>query len=346
MSPCHSKQSASVVLLGLLFMISGCLPFSCQPREPRALFPADSLSRQFAELSAVDTLATVWESRGGVETPLVYPRTVRFGAEGKIFVSDVETNAIFEFNPDGLVGQIYTSISYDSPYIIGVKQDTILVLNPTARRVDFTTVEGSNFHIKLPEDDAGLRGLQYATTSEENMYYKVIAEDFQGYIAKLSPDGEVIQRTLLPDPHWRYAGMIRMWGSSLISLSAYRPVVDILSPNGSLDSLALIGFDSPMLARSRAFALGQIRQPPLLYSSAAPSGDSLFVLNLRPGWLRVDVFNREGTLAKRLVQEEPDFNKNFYPIDIDVRTTSEGVIELAIAYLKPEPKLTLYTWTP
>lgn len=290
---------------------------------------------------------TMWETRGSSDDPLLYPRTVRFGNQGSIYASDARTNKILEFaSENGALEQVLTSISYDTPYIIGIRQDTILVFNPTARRIDFTVNEETALHTRLPDEQTIEGELQYATASENHIYFKLIGEQFDGYIAQLNHSGEVVQKTDLPQPHWRYAGMLRTWGDSLVSLSGFRPVLDIWVPQTRMDSVALKGFDSPMLARSRAFALGQIRQPPLLYSSAAAFDDRLFVLNLRPGWLRIDVFDTEGNLMNRLVQEGPGFNKNFYPIDIDARITEEGIFELVVAYVEPEPKISLYTWMP
>ena len=70
--------------------------------------------------------------------------------------------------------------------------------------------------------------------------------------------------------------------------------------------------------------------------------DSLYALNIRPGWLRIDQFNRNGELEKRLVQDTPLFSKEFYPIDLDVRVKADSTIEMAVLFIEPEPKLALY----
>ena len=346
MAPTRHQRLSSYVFIGLLLTVSGCLPLSCQPGASRALFPSDSLSRQIAEQIAVDTLTVVWETRGSSDHPLSYPRTVRFGNQGSVYTSDAKTNKILEFlDEDGTLKRVHTSISYDKPYLVGIREDTILVLNPTARRIDFTIGEETALHTKLP-DEAVQEGLRYATASEDHVYVKLLGEEFDSYVAQLNHNGDTIKKIAIAKPDWRYAGMMRMWGDSLVSFSGFRPVIDILNAGERLDSLALVGFDSPMLARSRAYVLGHTRQPPLLYSSAAPAGEYLFVLNLRPGWLRIDVFDRGGKLVNRLVQDGPGFNKNFYPIDIDTRLTEEGIFELVVAYVEPEPKLIFYLWEP
>lgn len=347
MAPSPSRRIYSFLLLSLLLTVSGCLPFSCQRSQPRALFPADSLSRQFAETTSIDTLMTVWETTGSSEVKLAYPRTVRFDSLGNIFASDAQNNEIYRFfREDGVIDKVYSSISYQTPYLVGFRQDTLLVFNPSSRRIDYTIGDETQLFIQLPPDDSGPDRLQYVVVSDNETYYKVVDAEFEGYIASVGRNGNVVSSTPIPDPYWRYAGALRIWNDELLSLSAYRPFVDFISESNSLDSLALYGFDSPMLARSRAFVFGDVRQPPLLYSSATAVDNLLYVLNLRPGWLRIDVFDREGTLQHRLVQREPGFNKEFYPIDIDVRNSGNGEIELLVAYIKPEPKISLYTWRP
>ena len=77
-----------------------------------------------------------------------------------------------------------------------------------------------------------------------------------------------------------------------MSLSGFRPVVNLLPRDfrdgTTPDSLALVGFGSPMLERRYAFGQGDATEAPLLTPAAAPVGDTLFVLNLRPGWVQID----------------------------------------------------------
>ncbi len=345
MAPCRTHRNSFTFLCTLVLLgVSGCLPFSCQPRESNALYPSDSLSRRVAQASPVDTLTLAWVTQGEGGEQLEYPRTLRFGPEGRIFVSDIEKNQIFEFLPDGILQRTYSSLSYDTPYLAGIQNDTLLVFNPKAGRIDMTVGEESFVYMELPPESTDPDLLNYVAGTSNRIYYKVLGEGFDGYLATLDRNGEVIARTRLTEPFWRYAGMLRLWGSSVVSLSAYRPVVDVLHPEGRLDSLALRGFDSPMLPRSRAFAMGRINQPPMLTSSAAAAGASLFVLNLRPGWLRIDVFGRDGRLERRLVQANPGFERNFYPVDLDVRAPEAGRYEIAVAFYKPEPQIAMYTW--
>ena len=100
-----------------------------------------------------------------------------------------------------------------------------------------------------------------------------------------------------------------------------------------------------MLRRTFAFRQGEARQAPLLSSSAAPADDRLFVLNLRPGWLRIDVYDRAGRLQHILVEGEPVYDKQFYPIDLAARQSETGGYELAVALLEPVPEVRVYRWT-
>jgi hypothetical protein len=111
------------------------------------------------------------------------------------------------------------------------------------------------------------------------------------------------------------------------------------------DTLSLVGFDSPMLARSHSFMRGDIHEAPLLSASAAPVGDRLFVLNMRPGWLQVDVFGRDGRLRKRLVQSTREYQSAFFPQDIDVRRTGKGY-EIAVILSEPSPEIRVLQWIP
>jgi hypothetical protein len=126
-------------------------------------------------------------------------------------------------------------------------------------------------------------------------------------------------------------------------------VVDLLPLNfadgTTPDSLALVGFDSPMLERSYAFGQGDATEAPLLTPAAAPAGDSLFVLNLRPGWVQIDVYDRQGRLQRRLVEPHDEGSPNFYPLDLDVRRTAGGYI-FAVTVRSPEPRLEVFRWRP
>ena len=64
---------------------------------------------------------------------------------------------------------------------------------------------------------------------------------------------------------------------------------------------------------------------------------------MRPGWLRIDVYDRTGMLRHVLLDGEPVLQKSFYPIDIAVRSLGHGV-EIAVAVLEPVPEVRIYNW--
>lgn len=332
-----------VATFAMLVMLGGCLPYSCQREEPRALTPSDSLSRQVAGTVPVDTLRRGPQSTGTADHPLQYPRTVRYGAGGRIFVSDVERHSVFVFGGDGRFAREITHEALRYPYLAGVRGDTVLVFNPEARQIHFL-VGGRVVREMATPPELPEQALQYVTAGDTAVYFKAIGDGMESFIAPLA-GGTDQHRVALPRPYWRHAGLLRVWGDSVLSLSAYRPVVDVLRPGGRLDTMALVGFDSPMLARSRAFLRGDVHEPPLLIPAADPAGPYLFVLNVRPGWLHVDVFDRGGRLQRRLVQEQPAYHREYYPIDLAVRR-AEGRYELAVLITEPEARLDRYTWTP
>lgn len=341
--PFRSPLLPAVVLC--LLGLTGCLPHSCTREESRALLPADSLSRQAAALVPMDTLRAAWAANGQGETVLTNPRTVVFGNGERIFVSDTERNSLFVFGTDStFIGEI-TNEALRYPYLAGVRGDTVLVFNPEARRVDFLLDTLVVRSLNLP-DDLPKHGLfQYVAASDTALFYKGIGKDLDGFLARLDADRRLTDRRPLPPPYWRHAGLLRVWGDSLLSLSGFRPVIDVLPGDGPIDTLALSGFDSPMLARSRLYLLGEIDEPPLLSASAAPAGDRLFVLNMRPGWLRIDVYDHAGHLRNVLTQANPAFNKNYYPTDLAARSLGHGAYEIAVISTKPQARLTLYRWT-
>lgn len=332
------------VVLGLA--LSGCLPSSCGRVESRAISPADSLSRQIAGQITPDTLVLAWQVTGPGDQALEHPRTVRFNPDGSLMVSDVARNSVYHFRADSTFAGEMTWEGAAFPYLAGLRGDTVLVFNPEARHVDFL-VRGASVRRLPTPDDLPAGALQYVTATDEAIYLKVVAKDAVGYVVRLDAQGREAARVSLPGPHWRHAGLLRSWGEALVSLSGFLPVVDLLSADLSTppDTVALLGFDSPMLRRTFSFVRGETYEAPLLSSSAVPAADRLFVLNMRPGWLRLDVYDRAGRLQHVLVQPDPAFDKEFYPVDLAVRTTEAGRYEIAVAVVKPTPVVKLYRWT-
>lgn len=348
---CPYAHSSSLPYIALaLFLFSGCLPSGCDRDDDyTTLTPADSLSRQIASETPLDTLQHVWTALGDSSRRLDFPRTVRFGPNQQLYVSDVERNSVFAFTPEGQFVREIAIDLFDIPYLAGVRGDTLVVLNAGSDQL--TLVHGNRLVRSLPVavGRSGKSSLLYAAATDTALYAKVVGDEVDNIVAHINRDGEIARRVPLPGPHWRHAGMLRVWGDSLLSLSGFRPVVDVLplplTDTTQADSMALRGFDSPMLGRSRAFLTGEITKAPLLTAAAAPAGDRLFVLNLRPGWLQVDVYNRTGQLQHRLTQKETMYEESFYPRDIAVQRR-DGGYDLAVIFTDPEPRLDLYRWTP
>ncbi len=343
--PASLSSLGAPALLLLLLSLAGCLPHSCSRTESRALLPADSLSRALAAETPEDTLRHVWTAATPEDTPMKHPRTVFFGPDGRLYVGDTERNSVLVFGDDGAFVEEITDEAFEYPYLAGWRADTLLVFNPTARRLAFVSGGALRRTLATPDDLPPRGALQYMAASDSALFFKALGQNFEGYLARLDARGRIAERHALTGPYWRYAGMLRLWGDSLLSLSGFRPVIDVLTPDGRLDTLALTGFDSPMLARSRLFLLGETHEPPLLTSSAAASGASLFVLNMRPGWLRIDVYDHAGRLRRILTQENPSFNQEYYPADLAVRRVGRA-FEIAVVAVKPAPSLDRYRWTP
>ncbi|MFB6249218.1 MAG: hypothetical protein ABEL97_11685 [Salinibacter sp.] len=336
------------LLLASLLVLAGCLPYSCRRNPNETLFPADSVSRRVAETVPTDTLRPVGASTGTTAHPLAYPRTVRF-VEGGVVVSDAERNSLFRFGPDGAFRREVTSEAFAVPYLIGHRADTLVVFNAEANRVDFV-VDGRRLAGRAVSYDRPTReALVYMLATDAHLYAKVVGQEVGAHVARLDSTGAVVARAELGGPYWRRAGFLRAWGDSLVSLSGYRPVVHRLprafADGARADSLALVGFDSPMLERSYAYATGNATKPPLLTASAAAVGNSLFVLNLRPGWVQIDIYNQRGRLQRRLVEAHSGGDRGFYPLDLDVKRTGAGY-RFAVTVRSPTPRLELFRWRP
>lgn len=336
-----------LVLVGVA-LFTGCLPYSCQRQANEALYPSDSLSRRVAQNTPVDTLRRIWASSGTEDHFLTYPRTVRVLDSGSVVVSDAERNSLFSFARDGTLEREITDEAFAVPYLTGTRGDTLVVFNAEADRIDLVVdgvrLAGRSLSIERPTPET----LVYMLATDTGLYAKVVGQTVDPFITRLDASGHTQARVSLQGPYWRHAGFLRTWGDTLVSLSGYRPTVELLPmgfPDGATaDSLALVGFDSPMLERSYAFGQGEASQAPLLTPSAAAVGDTLFVLNLRPGWVQIDAYGRNGRLRRRLVEPHETGNPNFYPLDLDVRRTSPGYL-FAVAVRSPDPRIELFRWS-
>ncbi len=339
--PGRAAPLASYCILAVL--CTGCLPSSCQRTPSRAVSPADSLSREITAGMVPDTLRFDGSLAPPVTRQMKYPRTVLFGDQGSVVVSDARRNSLFYFDAEGTFVREVVWEGASIPYLAGLHADTVAVFSPGTRRIDYIAGAGPAHTVQtLP--DLPETALQYVTTDGLTAYLKVTGRNIHPFLARIDRQGRILAKTPLTGDTWRNAGPLRTWGDSLLSFSGFFPVVDVLPSQGRRDSLVLQGFDSPMLARTHAFRQGKGRSAPLVMSSAAPAGDLLFVLNIRPGWLQIDAYDRLGMLQHILLEPDPGFNKNYYPIDIAVIRRTDTEYRMAIAIVEPEPAVRLYTW--
>jgi hypothetical protein len=362
-SPIPAPQTAlrRSILLGMtgLLLFTGCLPYSCRREPNEALFPSDSLSRRVAQQTPADTLQPGMTLTGTDAHPLAYPRTVRFLPDGGLAASDAKRNSLFLFGPDGTFRREVTGSAFDVPYLIGIRPgerssdgsraDTLVVFNAGSDRVDFVTREGRHPARAATIERPAPETLVYMLATDTHLYAKIVGQNTGATLARLDDRGRAEAQIDLDGAYWRHAGFLRAWGDSVLSLSGFRPVVHRLPPDFSAatqpDSLSLVGFDSPMLERSYAYAQDDVDKPPLLSASAAAVGDTLFVLNLRPGWIQIDAYDRSGRLLRRLVEPHDAGDRDFYPVDLDVRRTETGY-RFAVAVRSPEPRVELFRWVP
>ena len=339
-------RSSALPLFLLALLLAGCLPSSNQRKLARDLFPSDSLSRRIAEAAPVDTLALVRRVEAPPEAILEYPTSLALLGDGRIVVAETRRGALVTFDAQGTYRSALQYGAFRYPFLAGALGDTVAVLSRGAHRVDLVVGDDVIGSVDVPAARNGA-----ALLTPDGLYYKTAEDGAASTLYLLGLDGAERARYTLRGPYWRHLGFLRAWGDSLLALSGYRPVVDVLrpgTPSGAvLDTLALVGFDSPQLARSRLWALGDVDEPPLLSPAAAPLGEHLFVLNARPGWVHIDVFERaeDGLrLQRSLIQPDPGLT-DLLPIDLAARRVGDAV-EFVILTTKPEPGLTFYRWSP
>lgn len=334
------RQPALPVLL-LALTLTGCLPSSCSRVEPRAISPADSTSRALAESMPVDTLELV--------SSVVFDRddfralrTVGFLGETGLVATDLRSNSVHFLDGRGAVAGTVV-LPGAIPYLAGVEGDSVWVFAPGNRSVHRLVGGEPRDSVRIELGAGNERALTWVMRHGDGFVSKVLDDDSGNHVAWHDETGAVTERLDLPAASWRYAGFLRADGDRLLSLSGFLPWIHLPTPAG-LDSTRLVGFDSPMLARTLQFERGTTEQPPLLSGAADPAGDRLFVLNMRPGWLHVDVYGRDGTLQYILTQPDPSFDKEFYPSDLAVREVEPGLFDLVVTVTEPEPRVDRYRW--
>lgn len=343
-------RAFSALLLAAV-LLAGCLPSSNQRKLKRTLFPSDSLSRDIAATVPVDTLTLVRRVVPPPEAILEFPTSLALLPDGRIVVAETRRGALVTFSAEGEYRSAFQWASFSFPFMAGTRGDTVAVLNRGSYRVDLVVGDEVVQSVAVPEHRNG-----NALLTERGLFYKTAPEDSVARVYHLGLDGAERARYDLAGPYWRHLGFLRPWGDSVLVLSGYRPVVDVLTPStpagAVLDTLALAGFDSPQLERSRLWAAGDVDEPPLLSPAAAVVGDRLFVLNARPGWVHIDVFRRDAgpdgprlLLERSLMQRNPRIDNDFYAVDLAARRV-DGGIEFVVLTTKPAPALTFFRWMP
>lgn len=322
---------------GAALFLAGCLPSSGRGGTT-SLLPSDSLSRRVADAAPVDTLVRVWSSAPGTfDLPTSIAWVASGGGAGRLVVADTRAGALRLF--DALTGTFIpasaTAEALGYPYLAGAVHDTVAVLVRGEDRLIWILLSAGA--MRAVHSAPVPAGATAALVASAGTWVKR-SDEREAWLVRIDRAGAVIARYPLPGPSWRRIGFLRARGDSLLSLSGYRPVVDVLAPGAPAgaapDTLALVGFDSPQMVRSHRFIRGEADQPPLLTSSAVALGDRLLVINLRGDHLRVDVFDADGRLERALVYPAPEATHEHFPVDIAARRDSAGAL-IALVMQRP-----------
>ena len=329
----------AIAVMVLIVGLAGCLPSSRRGRT-NSLLPSDSLSRSIAAAAPVDTLERLWESTGAV---LELPTSIAWmppgdgAAAGRLVVADTRAGALRLFDAaDG--SAIDAQAPPDAlafPYIAGVRGDTVVLLLRGDDRLAWLRVDGGP--LTIARSLAVPAGATAALVTDAGMWAKR-ADEHEAWLVRLDASGGVAARYPLGGPSWRRIGFLRSRGDSVLSLSGYRPVVDVLPPSAprgrAPDTLALVGFDSPQLLRSHRYIRGEVDQPPLLTSAAAAFEGRLYVVNLRVDQVRIDVFGPDGRLERGLVMPAGAETHDHFPVDLALGRV-DGQVRIALVMQSP-----------
>ncbi len=286
----------------------------------------------------VDSLAEIWTLPMGevAEVPYniawIQPDS---GDAARLAVIETKDGQIHTISARGERGPLWSVGAERFPYLAGVVGDTVVVFSRGVPALDWVTAGGVARSIPAPE------GATAAFADSTRIVVRLGGgpSEVPAALARLDARGaETARYPIAVD--WRASGFVRAWGDSLLALSGYRPVADVLTPRSAsgatLDTLAFTGFDSPQLVRSYQFMAGDVDEPPLLAPSAQAIGDRLYVLNVRTERIRVDIYDRAGRLQRVLqsaVPTAPDGTRqvlSLYPGDLAVRELASGEIEIAV----------------
>ena len=337
---------AGALGLAAAVWLAGCLP-SSQKELDRTVSAADSASAALAASTPVDTLDLVWTARAPEAEPMRLPTTLAWVGDA-LAVVETGDGSVRRFTGAGTYLDATALPPEGFPYLAGVRGDTVVVLARGAGEL-WWTVPGRGVVRRVPVPV----GTSAALAGPGRLAVRVGGGTGPDpAVVWLSESGRETARTPLPGAPWRSVGFLRRWGDTLLALSGYRPVLDVVAPGATADTLALVGFDSPQMVRSAQFARGDVDEPPLLASSAAALGDRLFVLNLRDDHVRVDVYGSDGRLQRVLVSPGERLPARPVALDLAVRQRG-GAVEVAVLRSQPPgllrasaSELALYRWRP
>ncbi len=337
----------SFLAAALICLLAGCLPTS-QREADRSVSPADSASAALAARTPVDTLEVAWTA--SPPEPMRLASTISWQDNG-LAVVETGQGSVQRFTAAGAFRDATPLPDGGYPYGAGTRGDTLVALARGPSEL-WWIVPGRGVVKRVPAP----AGATAALAAPGRLAVRVGGgpDTLAPAIVRLDERGSEVGRTPLAGPAWRSVGFLRVWGDTLLALSGYRPVLDRVTESGA-DTLALVGFDSPQMARSAQFTRGEAGEPPLLAASAAALGDQLFVLNLRDDHLRIDVYGRDGRLQRVLVEPRPWQPLRPVPLDLAVRTLGPRQRGVEIAVLRARPPgllregagaVALYRWRP
>ncbi len=366
-APASSSRPLALAAL-LAVVLAGCLP-TCRREEDKRLTPADSAGRAVSLAAGADTLVPLWTRDARTMPGLQYPRTLRFTPAGgtlggRLVVADPATGDLWTVGRSGSPVRRH-ALGLSGPYLAGFRGDSVVVYEVGVNRfslvvadsaVDGTAGTGALRVARrvpftgLPSDQTLVR---YGAAWRDGFAVKYGSEESGAGLLVLDASGRVVHRERLAGPHWRHAGPLRTTGDTLVSVCGFRPVIDrftvVPTPGRALtlrrDSVALVGFDSPMLARSRRFLTGDVAAPPLLMPSAVPlEGGDIVALNLRLGWIEADRYGPDGRLRRRIAERLVYLNPDVLPDDLDARRLADGSLEVAVAIPRPYGRIVAFRW--
>ncbi|OZC04050.1 hypothetical protein [Rubricoccus marinus] len=356
----RSRRVLAALALVPLLALTACLPGSGR-QNTRALAPADSAAAGLASAVPVDSLVEVWSLPMGevAEVPSNIAWIQPDSASGaRLAVVETKNGAVHTVSASGERGPVWSVGEERYPYLAGVVGDTVVVLSRGVPALEWVTASGVARSVPVPE------GATAAFVDRTRTIVRVGGgpSEVSPALVSLSASGDETGRFTFAQP-WRAWGFVRPWGDSVLALSGYRPVADVLTPEasgaGALDTLAFAGFDSPQLVRSYQFMTGEVDEPPLLSPAAAALGERLYVLNVRSERVRIDVYDRRGQLVRVLQGAVPLSAEgkqqvlDVYPADLAVRQTASGAVEIALLmkrdrglFQRADARVLLYRWAP